>query len=264
MSRLCLALLLSACPPVLPQIDVGPTFNPTFKHAHNDYEHTRPLLDALDAKFESVEADLWLDGTDLGVSHGGAPYKGSLKSLYLEPLAARLAANNGSVHGDGKPFFLWLDLKNGSAALQSTLAAQLADYAFLTRFDDAGQSRAGAVTVVLTGDDAGKRALVDLPAPRPYIRDSNSFSVNDPPADGKWGFYAVNYYAFMQWDGAGAIPATQRRQLENLINGAHATGRPIRLFANPDTTSYWSEAKAAHADFVNTDKLAELAAAFSQ
>lgn len=262
-TALFLILFFTACPPVLPQIDAGPTSNPTLKHAHNDYEHPRPLLDALEANFESVEADLWLDGTDLGVSHDGAPYKGSLKSLYLDPLAARLASNNGSVHGDGKPFYLWLDLKNGSAALQSALAAQLADSPFLTRFDDTGPARAGAVIVVLTGDDAGKRAMVNLPAPRPYTRDSNSFSVNDPPADGKWGFYAVNYYAFMQWDGAGAMPATQRRQLENLINGAHATGRPIRLFANPDTASYWAEAKAAQADFVNTDKLAELAAAFT-
>jgi len=93
MRRLTLALFLSACPPILPQVDAGPTFNPTFKHAHNDYEHTRPLLDALESKFESVEADLWLDGTDLGVSHNGAPFKGSLKSLYLDPLAERLAAN---------------------------------------------------------------------------------------------------------------------------------------------------------------------------
>lgn len=263
MRHLLLAVLLSACPPVLPDIDAGPSVNPSFKHAHNDYEHPRPLLDALDAKFESVEADVWLDVADLGVSHDGAPFKGSLKTLYLDPLAQRVAANGGSVHGDGKPFHLWLDLKQGSAGLQNQLATQLADYAFLTRFDDAGEAQPGAVTVVLTGDAAGKKALVDRPAPRPYIRDSNDFSTSDPPADGKWGYYAVNYYTFMQWDGAGTIPTTQRRQLQNLVNHVHATGRRLRLFSNPDTAAYWAAAKDAHADFVNTDKLAELAAAFT-
>ncbi|MEU9588105.1 hypothetical protein AB0D70_32420, partial [Streptomyces werraensis] len=29
-------------------------------HAHNDYEHDRPLLDALDHGFTSVEADIYL------------------------------------------------------------------------------------------------------------------------------------------------------------------------------------------------------------
>ena len=29
-------------------------------HAHNDYEHTRPLFDALDHGFGSVEADVHL------------------------------------------------------------------------------------------------------------------------------------------------------------------------------------------------------------
>jgi hypothetical protein len=258
-----LALLLCACPPVLPQVDAGPTVNPSWKHAHNDYEHPRPLGDALDQRFESVEADLYLDGADLGVAHDGPPFKGSLKTLYLDPLAARIAANGGSVYGDGKPFFLWLDLKQGSAAIQDVIAAQLADYPFLTRFDDAGETQTGAVTVVLTGDAAGKKALVNRAAPRPYIRDSNDFSPSDPPADGKWGYYAVNYYTFMQWDGLGTVPATQRRQLENLVNGAHATGRRIRIYSNPDTVPYWNEARGAHADFVGTDKLAELAAAFA-
>jgi hypothetical protein len=255
------ALALCACPPMLADVDAGPTFPPSLKHAHNDYEHTRPLFDALDQKFESVEADIWLDGTtEIGVSHAGPPYKGSLKSLYLDPLAQRIADHNGSVHGDGKPFFLWLDLKDGSQALQDLLVAQLAGYSFLTQFDDSGVVTQGAVTVLLTGDDKAKKALVNSrAAPRPYSRDSNDYSPMDPAADGKWSTYAVNYYAFMQWDGAGTIPRAQQKQLENLINGAHATGRTLRIYSSPDTPAYWQAAKAAHLDFINTDKLAELA-----
>lgn len=37
-------------------------------HAHNDYEHDRPLLDALDHGFTSVEADVWLVDGDRAVS----------------------------------------------------------------------------------------------------------------------------------------------------------------------------------------------------
>jgi hypothetical protein len=143
------------------------------------------------------------------------------------------------------------------------VAAQLGAYDFITRFDDSGVTQAGPVIVVLTGDDAAKKALVARPAPRPYIRDSNSYAPTDPAADGRWAYSAVNYYAFMQWDGQGTIPATQRRQLQNLVNGVHASGRKLRLFANPDTQAYWLEARAAGVDFVNTDKLADLAQAFA-
>src|SRR5688500_17684262 len=38
-------------------------------HAHNDYEHERPLYDALDHGFKSVEADIWLIDGELVVSH---------------------------------------------------------------------------------------------------------------------------------------------------------------------------------------------------
>ena len=38
-------------------------------HAHNDYEHPRPLLDALDHGFTSVEADVWLVDGELLVAH---------------------------------------------------------------------------------------------------------------------------------------------------------------------------------------------------
>src|SRR5436190_846130 len=38
-------------------------------HAHNDYEHKRPLLDALECGFTSVEADIWLVKGQLLVAH---------------------------------------------------------------------------------------------------------------------------------------------------------------------------------------------------
>ncbi|MBM4377800.1 MAG: hypothetical protein FJ086_00605 [Deltaproteobacteria bacterium] len=259
------ALLLTACTPVLPAVDAGTPPSPlwSLKHAHNDYEHARPLLDALDQGFESVEADLWLDGEELGVSHTGAPFKGSLRALYLEPLAARIAANGGSVHGDRRPFYLWLDLKQGDAKLQELLASQLGTCDWLAAYDDLGEQRAGAVVVVLTGHDAAKKALAARPAPRPYVRDSNTYAPDDPPADGQWAFYAVNYFNFLAWDGTAPMPPTQRRQLQNLVDGVHQKGRALRIYASPDTPAYWGEARDAGVDFVNTDRLAELAAAFA-
>ena len=61
-------------------------------HAHNDYEHTRPLLDALQHGFCSVEADVHLVDGQLLVAHSRLdvnPGK-TLQALYLDPLRERV------------------------------------------------------------------------------------------------------------------------------------------------------------------------------
>ncbi|MDP3237357.1 MAG: hypothetical protein Q8N26_31510 [Myxococcales bacterium] len=258
--------LLAACQPVLPDVprsDGGTRQSQVFKHAHNDYEHPRPLFDALDAGFESVEVDVWIDGTDIGVSHTGAPFKGSLKALYLDPLA-QLVRTRGRVNRSGGPFFLWLDLKQGDQRLLDLIATQLAEYPMLTRFQDDQPALSGAVTVILTGSDSGKKALVERPSPRPYIRDSNSYSPMDPQSDSKWGAYALNYNAFMQWDGQGTISAAQQRQLDNLVAGAHQAGRQVRLYAAPETPAWWRVARKSGVDFVGGDDLSGIASVFAE
>ncbi|MEI6356987.1 MAG: hypothetical protein WCP53_07785, partial [Verrucomicrobiota bacterium] len=69
-------------------------------HAHNDYAHQRPLLDALDNGFCSVEADIYLVDGQLLVAHDRKDLKPgrTLQALYLDPLRERVRANGGHVH----------------------------------------------------------------------------------------------------------------------------------------------------------------------
>src|SRR5262249_28110050 len=64
-------------------------------HAHNDYEHKRPLFDALECRFCSVEADVWLVDGKLLVAHDRNQVKPerTLQSLYLDPLRERARRN---------------------------------------------------------------------------------------------------------------------------------------------------------------------------
>src|SRR5262245_45294116 len=64
-------------------------------HAHNDYEHKRPLLDALDNGFCSVEADIFLVNGELLVGHTSKDLRPerTLEKLYLDPLRQRVKAN---------------------------------------------------------------------------------------------------------------------------------------------------------------------------
>ena len=66
-------------------------------HAHNDYDHDRLLLDALEHGFTSVEADVWLVDGELLVAHDLADAKQgvTLESLYLDPLQEMVRSQPG-------------------------------------------------------------------------------------------------------------------------------------------------------------------------
>src|SRR5256885_17113071 len=96
--RLVFAFGLAATARVLSGAEPGSGPPPLLRaHAHNDYEHARPLLDALDQGFCSVEADLWLVEGELRVAHDLADARPgrTLQRLYLDPLRQRARANGG-------------------------------------------------------------------------------------------------------------------------------------------------------------------------
>ncbi|HKI88471.1 MAG TPA: hypothetical protein VKA38_05540, partial [Draconibacterium sp.] len=83
-------------------------------HSHNDYEHNRPLFDALDYHFKSVEADIYSVGDSLFVAHNFDQIKPgrTLRNMYLDPLEKRIAENKGSVYGNGEEIILLVDIKD--------------------------------------------------------------------------------------------------------------------------------------------------------
>src|SRR3954447_24444741 len=92
-------------------------------HAHNDYEHARPLLDALDHGFCSVEADIWLTPEGLLIGHDRKDLRPgrTLQSLYLDPLRERIHANGGRVYRGGPMFYLLIDVKTDAEATYAAL-----------------------------------------------------------------------------------------------------------------------------------------------
>jgi hypothetical protein len=225
-------------------------------HAHNDYQHDRPLLEALDNRFYSVEADVWWVNGEILVAHDKGDWKGSLKDLYLDPLQKRVDLS-GSVHGDGETFYLWVDIKDGREEFRPRLTELLNHYSMLTRFtDDAIQE--GPVTVVLTGDGPSKEALVEEVENRPFCRDSNGYSPNDPHADHGWRWYALRWWSYLDWEGNEDISEEEKRKLIEVVTDIHAKGRKVRFYATPETEKYWSLALEVGIDHINTDDLERL------
>jgi hypothetical protein len=226
----------------------------TRAHAHNDYEHPRPLLDALSHGFCSVEADVFLIDGELIVAHN-LPAKPdtlrSLKNLYLAPLKAHLLRNQGVVYPGFKgPFYLMIDIKAKGNAVFQVLKNQLQPYQEV--FQPAG------IQVFLSGDRPIEAVLADP---------EQVMSIDGRPSDLGKGFapetmpvVSDNYHNHFKWRGEGEMPPAEKAYLTRLVETVHAEGKKLRLWASPDKPEVWEALYHAGADLINTDNLAGLQA----
>lgn len=226
-----------------------------YTHSHNDYEQPRPLETALEQRFYSVEVDIYQSSGEITVSHYPWGTKGTLRELYLDPLQARVDAQ-GSVHGDGLPFTLWIDLKEGDTKLVDALYGLLESYSMFTSFS-LNSSIPGPVTAVLTGDADGKNDFVTTFSPRNATRDSNDYSPDDPPATPAWRYYALNWTDYLD-SSTGSLSADDEARLGCIMENAHENGRQVRFFSAPDNAEYWQTALDFGIDFIGTDRPADL------
>jgi hypothetical protein len=227
-------------------------------HAHNDYEHKRPLLDALEQGFCSVEADVYLVGEELLVAHTRRDLKPerTLEKLYLLPLKECVQANHGRVYPDVPTFYLMIDVKTEAKATYSAVDKVLAQYAEMLSVVRDGKFQCGAVTVVLSGNrdqETIKRQKVRYVGldGRPADLDSEAPVHLMPWISTSWG-------SLFRWKGGSPMPAAERDKLKNFVAKAHRHGRKVRFWATPEKPELWKEMLAADVDLINTDRLVEL------
>ena len=234
-------------------------------HAHNDYEHPRPLLDALDHRFGSVEADVFLVGDQLLVAHDPEDLDPSrtLESLYLDPLAARVRAHRGSVYrGHRGPFQLLVDLKTEGSSTYRALDRRLRRYRHLFTTCAHGRVLPGPVTAVVSGDRAA-RAPLEAQRVRRAFYDGRLADLGGPAPASFAPLISDNWTLHFTWRGVGAFPGDERRKLRDIVRTAHARGQRVRFWATPDLPgpardALWGELVAADVDHLNTDDLAGL------
>ncbi len=229
-------------------------------HSHNDYEHTRPLLDALDQGFTSVEADIYLVEGKLLVAHDRKDLKPerTLQALYLDPLKARVAVNGGQVHAGGNGFTLLIDVKDNAAATYAVLREVLAAHApMLTRFTPTNTTT-GAITVILSGNRPTEQVAAEpvrwCGIDGRFVELTNNLSPHLVP------LVSDSWKTHFDWFKDGVLAEADRRKLRELVARAHGEGRKIRFWGAQDQPYAWKEQLEAGVDFINTDKLAELAA----
>lgn len=220
-------------------------------HAHNDYEHQRPLLDALSYGFMSVEADVHLSGGKLFVAHDkpgvGAP---QLETAYLLPLDSILKRNGGRIFSEhARPFFLMIDIKTRAVPTYRAIRNLLQKYPELM----CGRTDC-PVKVFLSGN----RPMEEM------MREGyEGIGLDGRPADLGKGYSAEmmpvisdRYNNWSTWDGA-SLPADLERVAE-LAKQVHREGKLLRLWAAPDDSAAWNALLEAGVDMINSDKLKSL------
>lgn len=228
-------------------------------HSHNDYEHARPLLDALDQGFCSVEADIYLVDGQLLVAHERSQVKPerTLQKLYLDPLRERIQANHGRVHPGEPHFHLLIDLKTEAEPIYLRLREVLAEYRDLLTVFTPDRTETNAITVVLSGNRPFK--LMESEPRRLAALDGRMSDLGTNPNPHLVPLVSDNWRTHFTWNGEGPIPADQLEKLRALVTQAHAQHRRIRFWAAADRPEMWKVHAEAGVDLINTDRLKELA-----
>lgn len=230
----------------------------THAHAHNDYEHKRPLFDALDHGFCSIEADIWLVDGQLLVAHDrwGVKKERTLQALYLDPLRERIRQNHGRLYPGGPPCTLLIDVKSDAEATYAVLRQMLQQYADIFTAFTPTNTVTNALTAILTGNRATSVLAAE---PLRYAAiDGRLPDLDANPSPRLVPLVSDNWTKYFKWRGLGPLPDAERQKLEQIVQRAHRQGRLVRFWAAPDNPVGWKALQDAGVDILNADDLVGL------
>lgn len=224
-------------------------------HAHNDYYHKRPLEDALECFFCSIEVDVFLKDGKFLVGHDRVELREdrTLERLYLDPLKKRVLDGKGYVYKEKKRITLFIDIKSDGKEAYAELRKLLKDYNNIVSGLVDGVWKERAVDIVVSGNRAKEMIANDLTRRVGIDGRISDFGSNQsnhlmPIISDRWSSH-------FNWRGEGSFSDKEKTKLRGMIQRAHKEGRRIRFWATPDKKSVWRELEDAGVDLINTDDL---------
>jgi glycerophosphoryl diester phosphodiesterase len=228
-------------------------------HSHNDYAQRRPLKEALENGFGSVEADVHLSGEELLVGHNAEDLtpERNLERMYLAPLKARVKKNGGRVYPNGPSVTLLIDIKTEAQPTYLKLKELLEKYRPMLTVFKGEMVETNAVTVILSGNRP--RALLLDEKERLAAYDGRLSDLGQHLPVSFMPLVSDNWAQQFEWQGSGPFSEADRAKLERLVSAAHREHRRIRFWGVPDNEMAWRITADAGVDLLNTDHIGQLA-----
>ena len=228
-------------------------------HAHNDYMHSRPLFEALENGFTSIEIDVFLHNNELKVAHVGVGLdkKQNIQQLYLDPIKKIIDKNGGNVYkGFNTPVIFMIDFKTGGIETYYKLNEILKSYeSIISVYAHDSVIHQRAINILISGNcPIGELLKSDTAF---ATVDAGINSLDNPGIDKAVTRYSNPWGSYFTWKGKGEMPETQKAKLDSLVAKAHAKHKHIRFYHIPDKPNVWRTLLDAGVDWINTDKLKE-------
>lgn len=227
-------------------------YTPAQLHAHNDYEKAMPFWNAYHAGFGSIEADIFLEKGALLVAHEKKQLNQhiTLEKLYLAPLDSILKKYNGNIDtARSRKLQLLIDIKTEAVPTLDTLIRLLEKYPRITGSDK--------ISIVISGNRPPVNTFTRYPS---YLFFDGVFTQSyDAETLKRIALFSDNLKAYTRWNGMGIIPAAERKTIDSLVSVAHRLNKKIRFWNAPDIINTWYQLMRLHADWINTDHVAESA-----
>lgn len=226
-------------------------------HSHNDYLQKRPLWDALQNGFTSLEIDVYTaPDSSLRVSH--LPFslqsKPTLDELYLHPLQHWIDQNHGRVYPDTDLVLtLMIDLKGNGAVTYPLLKKALLPYReYITRY----QQRAlypGPLRILLSGSKPVE--LLGAETEQWFSLDG-SLGTDYTGKNVRIDRESAPYAAHFKKRGNGTLTPAESEKLQKFVQRTTQQGHELRFWAAGNNPKRWATLANAGVTTLNADKLA--------
>lgn len=224
---------------------------PMLIHSHNDYCRRAPFWQAYAQQVYSIEADVFLHDGQLLVGHDVEDLSPELtfEGMYVEPLVTLYKRNGGRAWKDSdEPIQLMVELKSETEPTLRAVTALLDRYPEV--FDRAVNP--DAVRIAVTGRVPAPEEFGNYPA---YVLFDGEWDRNYTPAQlERVALVSANFQDYSQWNGKGSIIPVELAKIEQIIDRAHAWGKPVRFWGAPEGTTVYYTFYDLGIDYLNTDR----------
>jgi YVTN family beta-propeller protein len=222
---------------------IGQAYTSLNAHSHNDYAQQKPFHLAFNEGFGSIEADIHLVNNTILVGHDAKDLlaTNTLENLYLKPLIA--------YNQSDRKLQLLIDIKTEAIPTLDQLVKLLEKYPSIIKNKN--------IRIVISGNVPLPELFERYPD---YIWFDGRLSIKYTVSQSvRVALISEDYFKVIDYKPKWPLDSLTTAKTKLFIDQVHQLNKPVRLWASPDNTASWEQFMQWGVDYINTDKINQLA-----